>query len=405
MEIGFVSFNQEELSRANKVMKLLQGQGAIDELGLGRIRDAFSNTMFPGMSTLQTRAKYFLLMPALYAFLERTRINDARDARAKIRQYEILLTRRLKESTSQENSWGIIGAESLDKRDNFVKYDPAYVYHAGMETYGLIKSGGNIYRMLAERSAIYRNMPKKQRSNDDSTEDSDDLDGITQIFMTCGEDYGFKSKNPLPVTLTRKEAEFLKQQIVVHTSGSLLGYLLDSGLYMSATENKFETLGDKLKDVPSELYHKYILGRRYSRFACLLRIRYAMLYDLAVGAVDAAHYEEKRFFDLLNLHHEEFSTAAIDEILVFASKRVTEETCRIFIRKAAGLIAENNWLKLDELIARREMEIKTARRSKLANAKDYEQGKPFETPGMMSFRWNTTVRNMLNEIREGFKNE
>jgi hypothetical protein len=58
MEIGFVNFNQEALNRANKVMKLLQGQGAIDELGLGRIRDAFSNEMFSGLSTLQTHAKY-----------------------------------------------------------------------------------------------------------------------------------------------------------------------------------------------------------------------------------------------------------------------------------------------------------------------------------------------------------
>ncbi|MDE6134259.1 MAG: hypothetical protein K2F79_01635, partial [Muribaculaceae bacterium] len=56
MELGFVSFNQEALNRANKVMKLMQGQGAVDELGLGRIRDAFSNMMFPGMSVLQTHA-------------------------------------------------------------------------------------------------------------------------------------------------------------------------------------------------------------------------------------------------------------------------------------------------------------------------------------------------------------
>jgi hypothetical protein len=46
MEIGFVNFNQEALNRANKVMRLLQGQGAIDELCLGRIRDAFSNLYY-----------------------------------------------------------------------------------------------------------------------------------------------------------------------------------------------------------------------------------------------------------------------------------------------------------------------------------------------------------------------
>ena len=95
MEIGFVSFNQEALNRANKVMKLLQGQGAIDELGLGRIRDAFSNTMFPGLSVLQTHAKYFMLMPSLYAHLERKYISDTCEARKIVRDNEIKLTDRL----------------------------------------------------------------------------------------------------------------------------------------------------------------------------------------------------------------------------------------------------------------------------------------------------------------------
>lgn len=135
MEIGFVSFNQEALNRANKVMKLLQGQGAIDELGLGRIRDAFSNTLFPGMSVLQTRAKYFCLLPAMYSFLERTRIADARETRQRIRDLEISLTRRLAAGSPGEA--GIIGADSLAQRGNYVKYDPTYVYMAGLETYGL----------------------------------------------------------------------------------------------------------------------------------------------------------------------------------------------------------------------------------------------------------------------------
>ena len=122
MEIGFVSFNQEALNRANKVMKLLKGQGAIDELGLGRIRDAFSNMMFPGLSTLQTHAKYFLLMPSLYAYLEKTRISDSREARAKVRENEVALTERLIEG-SPEGTTGIIGADTLRSRDGFVKYE------------------------------------------------------------------------------------------------------------------------------------------------------------------------------------------------------------------------------------------------------------------------------------------
>lgn len=128
-------------------MKLLQEEGAIDELGMGRIRDMFSNMMFPGMSVLQTRAKYFLLMPSLYAFLERTRITDSRVARQKIREYEVSITRRLMEGSPGET--GIIGADSLGRGAGYVKYDPAYIYQAGMETYGLVRSSGNLYAMLA----------------------------------------------------------------------------------------------------------------------------------------------------------------------------------------------------------------------------------------------------------------
>ena len=43
-------------------MNLLQAPGAVDEIGIGLIRDAFANYFFPGTSTVQTRAKYFLIV-------------------------------------------------------------------------------------------------------------------------------------------------------------------------------------------------------------------------------------------------------------------------------------------------------------------------------------------------------
>ena len=39
MQIGFINFSQEELSRKNKVLQMVRDQTAIDELGFGRIRD------------------------------------------------------------------------------------------------------------------------------------------------------------------------------------------------------------------------------------------------------------------------------------------------------------------------------------------------------------------------------
>ena len=411
MEIGFVSFNQEALNRANKVMKLLQGQGAIDELGLGRIRDAFSNTMFPGMSVLQTHAKYFLLMPALYAYLEKTRIADVREARAIVREQEIKLTYRLIEGSSKDTT-GIIGADMLkeSRGAKYVKYDPAYVYQAGMETYGLIPQGGNTYAILAERSAIYQNMPKKHKGTEENGDDSDDLTGNPQIFKTCGIYYDFNSKAQLSIALESKEAEFLKQQIVTNTYGSLLSYLLDSGLYERITESELyfdnDNLGKLLKDnVPDELYLTYNLALRYSRFAYLLRLRYAMQYDILVGAKESAEIEAAEFSRLLTKYAHEFTPDSINEIIQFVSSKVTEESCKLFIKKSAQLITEKNFDELDRQIVLREKTIKGLKRSKLLNYKDMPQGKPFESPKPMAYRWNTIVRTVLSEIKEGLRNE
>lgn len=59
MDIGYISFGLEEKNNLYKVIQSIRDHHAIDELGIGRIRDAFSNKMFPGMSVLQNRAKCF----------------------------------------------------------------------------------------------------------------------------------------------------------------------------------------------------------------------------------------------------------------------------------------------------------------------------------------------------------
>ena len=48
---GWVDFSEEERQRAFEIMELARIPGAIDELGLGTLRDGFSNKLFPGTST------------------------------------------------------------------------------------------------------------------------------------------------------------------------------------------------------------------------------------------------------------------------------------------------------------------------------------------------------------------
>lgn len=394
-----MNFNQEALNRAGKVLKMLQGQGAIDELGLGRIRDVFSNSMFPGLSVLQTRAKYFLLLPALYAHLEKKRIADAREARSIVREYEIKITRRLMDGSAEE-AGGIIGADSLRNREKYVKYDPTYVYQAGMETYGLLKSSGNFYAMLAERSAIRENQPKKLRGGE--TEDSDDLAGLHQLCLTCGEDYRFESTEPLKIGLSPLEAGFLRSRIINAVPESLISELLDSGLFSTITNHDFELLGNVIGGKVSDRnYRIYTLSLRYSRFAYLLRIFYAILYDIGVNANSSAEEKSAMFNTYLAEYQFDFAQEKIEEILSFAAPKLTEDSSIQFCRRAAHLIAEEDYAALERLVISREQTIKGPRRSKLMNLHDYEPGKPFEIPAFMTYRWSTIVRNVLNDIAKG----
>ena len=59
MKLGWVDFSREARKRAVEALDALEEKDAVDELGVGVLRDAFADAMFPGTSTIQTRAKYF----------------------------------------------------------------------------------------------------------------------------------------------------------------------------------------------------------------------------------------------------------------------------------------------------------------------------------------------------------
>ena len=116
MQIGFVNFSQEELARKNKVLQMVRDQTAIDELGFGRIRDAFANWMFPGMSTLQRRAKYFAVMPSLFFQATKKNYNTVRDVRSQIVKWEIRLTDMLVKGAGNDEVRENAGTDRRGKR-------------------------------------------------------------------------------------------------------------------------------------------------------------------------------------------------------------------------------------------------------------------------------------------------
>ena len=63
MQLGWIDFSTTERNKVLSILDLLSEKGTLDELGISPIRDGFANIFFPGTSTIQTRAKYFFIIP------------------------------------------------------------------------------------------------------------------------------------------------------------------------------------------------------------------------------------------------------------------------------------------------------------------------------------------------------
>jgi hypothetical protein len=61
--LTWLDFSADEQRRTREILRLFEETESRDELGIGQVRDAFSDLLFPGTSVLLTRARYFLIVP------------------------------------------------------------------------------------------------------------------------------------------------------------------------------------------------------------------------------------------------------------------------------------------------------------------------------------------------------
>ena len=64
--LAWIDFDQADRDRTRRIMDLFGQEDRRDELGLGSVRDALADLMFPGTSTIQTRLRYMLFVPWTY---------------------------------------------------------------------------------------------------------------------------------------------------------------------------------------------------------------------------------------------------------------------------------------------------------------------------------------------------
>ena len=156
MQLGWIDFSKSDREKVLDVMHLLQEQGAVDELGIGIVRDAFANKFFPGTSTVQTRAKYFLIVPyVLKEAGEGKYGDDVNKIIKKIDDEERDCGMRLLEGGKE----GVIG--QLNLPNSWVVITPSNIYWNGIKSFGIFTEPDISIREYIKESVLLRSLKAK----------------------------------------------------------------------------------------------------------------------------------------------------------------------------------------------------------------------------------------------------
>jgi hypothetical protein len=221
--LSWIDYDSEAQQRAQRILALFKERDTRDELGFGPIRDAISDTLFPGTSTIHTRLRYMLLVPWGYLELERRRVTSHK-IRDYSRWHQLKLATSLKQNAPGE--LGVIGGDVGDK----LKTLPSAIYWAGLGRWGLRVYPGTEGQYQHAADDIYRRRKNAKVSANAAIEHGDDVGGLWEI--------GAHSFHPgFPVIpanfpenetfkLTKSEARYLQERIRQSVGDSLLSDLL-----------------------------------------------------------------------------------------------------------------------------------------------------------------------------------
>lgn len=223
--LSWIDYDSTAQQRAQRILTLFREKDTRDELGFGPIRDAISDTLFPGTSIIHTRLRYMLFIPWMYRTLEEKHVASTRIG-VYGRSEQLKLAERLKDNCPTE--LGIIGGDVGDR----LKTLPSAIYWAGLGRWGLRLFPGTEGQYQRAVDSIYRRRQKSVASLAAAAEDGDDIGGLWEL----GAHTFHPGLPPVPgnfpdgatFRLTMEEARYLQERVRQACHGSLLADLLTS---------------------------------------------------------------------------------------------------------------------------------------------------------------------------------
>ncbi|MBV5330451.1 MAG: hypothetical protein JZU65_22925 [Chlorobium sp.] len=312
---SWLDYSEAERRKALEIADSFKNRDTRDELGIGTVRDALANLFFPGTTTIQTRARYFLFIPWIYLGLEQKfrkhSFGSMEDLAKAARKEEIALIDVLKNSDDADGTIGVEARETLKRL-------PSNVYWYGMGSWGVRK-------VDASQDEYHKRLVKYGSPVHALLRGSDDADDLGAAYnwhpaLQALKPSDFPQKASF--TLSNNESQFLKERIKGKKgrNASLLAVLADSdGPWKPlnfAWEHESAVNGNLPLEVGSTLAH----ARNFSE----VMHGAALLYNLMIA---------RRFFD---------SFSKLEEKITFYEAEIGKWGSMITSRKDAYATWDRN---------------------------------------------------------------
>lgn len=260
-KIGWIDFSPSQKARVKRFMDMIDAGGMLDELGVGVIRDSISNEIFPGFSTLYTRAKYFFITPyILLDWYRSCRNNNKQDGVEYFnkveREVNEIISQYFKKSQNNEESY--FGKRT---RGGELRRQPSEVYWNGIkrlklvdtERLKLVDSAGSLEQMLNHKPYANDELRSNDKGNGIVTEPGEQEASSLVCVPPFPHWYEYIEENGLK--LHEQEAETLKQHLLDNVPDSLPAFLVsdlvsDSGIWEKYKEVKGKRIESNVLNNP-----------------------------------------------------------------------------------------------------------------------------------------------------------
>ena len=389
LNLGWVDFSKSDCDMVLSVLRQLTEPGAVDEIGIGAIRDGFSDILFPGTSTLQTRAKYLFIVPYICMELERNGRLAPREFINALEQNELDLINVLAVNGAE----GVIGQRSRQT----LKRKPSGIYWSALRTFGFLSESVSLSEYAAltyvrRTAADHQKSSGKRRSRyeDDVTDDTDAGMGGTPIWRVPVS--GGKWRDNLTIDLTSEEAKYLREKITTMpgTRDSLLSMVLRENRLDFVEYENFDDIDDMMNVMPTGLRRDYQLARAFSKFIYGAQVRYNILFSKGLNE-EAVEEWNRYVFEKHEIN--------LSEIQARLKPRASVMS---FLKRFQASIGNTD--ELDNLLICREKELKGSARAKLTNSKLYTYNDNNVNMVPLSYRLYN-AQQIIRDIFEGVKSD